>query len=303
MKTPASPPIRIRRLTRYPDFEKLIDIQRHVWKHDEEDLTPIHQFCITSRMGAILLGGYVGERLAGFVYSFPAVFNGKLIQHSHLLAVLPHYRGIGLGKKLKWAQREVSLKLGYDLITWTVDPLQARNANLNIHTLGAITRTYLGDFYGRESALILGPGIPTDRFLMEWPIKEKRVELRRKNQLPMPDLTLSVKALENAAEPGKNGGKRKTAPLSRTTAREKPGEAHMFPGKPRLGLNDRYILAEVPPSINRWRGKHEPIASWQAGLRRVFEHYFRRGYAVTDFVYGDRCFYVLTSSARRPARS
>ena len=302
MNTYESPPVRIRKLTRYPDFEKLVDIQRRVWKHDEEDLTPVHQFCITSRMGAILLGAYVGEKLAGFVYSFPAVFKGKLIQHSHLLAVLPQYQGIGLGKKLKRAQREVSLKQGYDLITWTVDPLQARNANLNIHALGAITRTYLGDFYGRESALILGPGVPTDRLLMEWPIREDPVRMRRRHRFEKWDPMVGARALETIAESGKNGGERKTAPVSRKTAREKPGEALIFPGKPRLGLNDSHILAEVPPHINRWRGKREPIASWQAGLRRVFEHYFRRGYAVTDFVYGDRCFYVLSKEARRFAR-
>jgi predicted GNAT superfamily acetyltransferase len=280
-KTSSSPAVRIRRLTRYAEFEKLIDIQRHVWNHDEEDLTPVHQFCITSRMGAILLGAYVGEKLAGFVYSFPAVFNGKLIQHSHLLAVLPRYRGLGLGKRLKWGQRDVSLKMGYELITWTVDPLQARNANLNIHTLGAVSRTYLGDFYGRESALILGPRIPTDRFLMEWPIKEKRVAQRQKNRFQLPNLTSFVKALERAAEPEK-------------------GVALLIPDKPRLGLTDRRILAEVPRDINRWRGKHEPIASWQAGLRRVMEHYFRRGYAVTDFIYGKRCFYLLSRYHGQP---
>lgn len=302
MNTYESPPVRIRKLTRYPDFEKLVDIQRRVWKHDEEDLTPVHQFCITSRMGAILLGAYVGEKLAGFVYSFPAVFKGKLIQHSHLLAVLPQYQGIGLGKKLKRAQREVSLKQGYDLITWTVDPLQARNANLNIHALGAITRTYLGDFYGRESALILGPGVPTDRLLMEWPIKEKRVEQRRKNQIEAVDLTLRVKALERMAEAGKNAEQRPAAAAVISAARTNPGRAGFIPGKPKFGLDESLILAEVPPDINLWRGKREPIASWQAGLRRVFEHYFRRGYAVTDFVYGDRCFYVLSKEARRFAR-
>jgi predicted GNAT superfamily acetyltransferase len=215
-----SPPVRVRQLTHYSEFEKLINIQRHVWNHDEEDLTPVHQFCITSRMGAILLGAYVGEKLAGFVYSFPAVFNGKLIQHSHLLAVLPQYRGLGLGKKLKWAQRETALKRGYDLITWTVDPLQAKNANLNIHGLGAVTRTYLKDFYGRESALILGPGIPTDRFLMEWPIKERGVEQRRKNKFPGLNPAHPARALERAAEPGKNGGQRKTARAGRREAEE-----------------------------------------------------------------------------------
>jgi predicted GNAT superfamily acetyltransferase len=70
-----------------------------------------------------------------------------------------------------------------------------------------------------------------------------------------------------------------------------------------LGLTGDYILAEVPPHINSWRGKRQPIASWQAGLRRVFEHYFRRGYAVTDFIHGKRCFYVLSKKALRPYRS
>jgi predicted GNAT superfamily acetyltransferase len=190
--------------------------------------------------------------------------------------------------------------MGYDLITWTVDPLQARNANLNIHSLGAVTRTYLGDFYGRESALILGPGIPTDRFLMEWPIREKRVRERRRGRFAEPDLTGAVKALEKRAQPSKPGRKGKTAAVSGTAGREIPEEALIFPAKPRLGLDGRIILAEVPRDISRWRGKRQPIASWQAGLRLVFKHYFRRGYAVTDFIFGKRCFYLLSPNRGRP---
>ncbi len=262
--------LRIRRLSAYEEFKKLPDIQRRVWQHDESDLTPTHQFCISSSMGAIILGAYIKEDMVGFVFSFPAVHDGKLGQHSHLLAVLPKCQGYGIGKRLKWAQRDWALKLGYDHITWTVDPLQARNANLNIHTLGAVTLTYLRNFYGTDSKLILGPAVPTDRFLMNWPIREKRVVDRRRGRFEL----FKEEALPRVLE-------------------RKAGTADILPGKTRIGLRDQIILAEVPGNINTWRGKHEPIASWQRALRRVFEHYFGRGYAAVDFIFGNRCFYVL----------
>ena len=268
--------LQVRRLTAYKDFKKLPDIQRRVWRHDETDLTPTHQFCISSTMGAIILGAYTGRDLAGFVYSFPAVYDGELSQHSHLLAVLPQYQGQGIGKRLKWAQRDWALKLGYNRITWTVDPLQARNANLNIHTLGATTSTYLRNFYGMDSKLILGPGIPTDRFLMNWSIREKRIADRRRGRHE----TFEAKQLPFALE-------------------MKPGRTECLPGRTRLGLKDRLILAEVPSNINVWRDQHEPIGSWQRALRRVFELYFGRGYAAFDFLSGDRCFYVLKKGRPR----
>ncbi|MFZ2054083.1 MAG: GNAT family N-acetyltransferase [Candidatus Aminicenantales bacterium] len=262
--------LRIQRLTSFEDFRKLPDIQRRVWRHGETDLTPTHQFCISAIMGAIILGAFVREDMVGFVFSFPAVHDGALSQHSHLLAVLPQYQRHGIGKRLKWAQRDWALKLGYRRITWTVDPLQARNANLNIHTLGAATSTYMRNFYGLDSKLNLGPGIPTDRFLMDWPIREKSVAGRRRGRFEYLDEEALPRALERRA-----------------------GTAEFLPGRTRLGLMDKLILAEVPRDINAWRGKHEPIASWQKALRRVFEHYFRRGYAAVDFLFGARCFYVL----------
>ncbi len=265
--------LRIRRLTAPEDFKNLPDIQRRVWQHDETALTPTHQFCISSIMGGIILGAFIREDMVGFVFSFPAVHDGELSQHSHLLAVLPEYQGYGIGKRLKWAQRDWALKWRYKYITWTVDPLQARNANLNIHTLGATTSTYLQNFYGMDSKLILGPGIPTDRFLMNWQIREKRVADRRRGRFELFEEKALPKALERKAR-----------------------TADILPGKTRLGLRDEIILAEVPGNINAWRGKHEPIASWQRALRRVFGHYFSRGYAAADFIFGDRCFYVLKKS-------
>jgi predicted GNAT superfamily acetyltransferase len=264
--------VRIRELTRIEDCRRLPDVQLRVWGHTERDLTPAHQYRISAAMGGILLGAFIKGELAGFVYSFPAIFDGELVQHSHHLGVLPKFQGYGLGKALKWAQRDWALRKGYNRITWTFDPLQARNAHLNFHALGGLCRTYLPDFYGKGSALNLGPRIPTDRLLMEWLIREKRLERVRRGELQTIEPTAMAKALE----------KKTDSPDSR-------------PANPKLQLRDRRFLAEIPPDIKAWREKkrHDLIAAWQSGLRRVLSDYFGRGYAVVDFIYGDRSFYLL----------
>lgn len=272
--------VRIRPLDLFEDFEKLLQIQRAVWNHTDADLTPTHQFSVSSRMGAILLGAFVGRELVGFVYSFPAVFGGKFCQHSHLLAVLPEFQGSGVGKTLKWAQRNEAMKRGYRLITWTFDPLQTRNANLNLQALGAFSRTYFHNFYGMTSSLCLGPGIPTDRLLIEWPIRGVRVKGRAegKGKRPCYDPAGLPKALER-----------------------KGGEEGTFapPAKPRLNLDDNVLLAEVPRDIKALVFRCDLIAAWQTGLRRTMQRYFGRGYKADHFLFGDRCFYVLKREEKR----
>ncbi|MCJ7586360.1 MAG: GNAT family N-acetyltransferase, partial [Candidatus Aminicenantes bacterium] len=87
--------VRIRKLDGLADLEGLLGIQRTVWGHGDLDLTPVHQFRIHSRMGAILLGAFVDGVLVGYVYSFPAFHRGRPCQHSHHLAVLPAFQGYG----------------------------------------------------------------------------------------------------------------------------------------------------------------------------------------------------------------
>lgn len=267
----------IRKLSQKTEFERLVEIQRVVWKHPDLDLTPVHQFCISSFMGGLVLGAFVDGELAGFVYSFPAIFQGRFCHHSHLLAVLPQYQGYGLGKKLKWAQRREVLKLGLDLITWTYDPMQSRNANLNLHTLGAFCRHYLPDFYGETPALRLGPGIPTDRLLVEWPIKSVRVENRfrgKKNDpLDPEDWPRVLRGFTDA-------------------------EGNYLPGKPELRAGEKILLAETLRDVRAFQSKPDIIASWQSNLRRVLAHYFKKGYAAVDFVFGEKCYYVLEKIGR-----
>jgi predicted GNAT superfamily acetyltransferase len=270
-----APKVLIRKLRDYPEFLQLRHIQREVWKHADADLTPTHQFCVHSRMGAIVLGAFVDGALAGFVYSFPAVLDGVHTQHSHLLAVLPEYQGLGIGKKLKWAQRREVLEQEIGLITWTYDPMQARNANLNLHTLGVRSRTYFPNFYGNVPSLSLGPGIPTDRLLVEWRIGDDEVGSRSRS-----GKTRSAPRMEGIP-----------AALERAAG---SGDGFPMPAPPRLGLKDRVVLVEVPPAVESLRRRPDLIAAWQAGLRRVMRSYFKRGYAAVDFLHGERCYYILT---------
>jgi predicted GNAT superfamily acetyltransferase len=95
--------------------------------------------------------------------------------HSHMLAVRESYRNRGLGAQLKQEQRREALARGIRLIEWTFDPLEIKNAHLNIHKLGATACRYLENFYGASSSRLQG-GLPTDRLVAEWPLDSPRVE-------------------------------------------------------------------------------------------------------------------------------
>jgi len=273
------PSLRIRPLTKTAEFAACVEIQRDVWGHDDLDITPIHQFCVAVQTGAILLGGFIGRDLVGYVYSFPAVFNGRRSQHSHHLAVRRDLQGAGFGKRLKWAQRKEALRRGCGLITWTYDPMKARNANLNLHALGAEGRTYLRNFYGDTPALTLDDGVPTDRLLLEWRIHSARVESRKAGKVPAVDPAAIPKAVERKA-----GG---VFP-------------DIDPRRPRLSLEAPAVLVEVPRSIAPLSSKKGRIAAWQASVRTAFEAYFRRGFGLDDFLFGDPSFYVLKKGKKWP---
>ena len=92
-----------------------------------------------------------------------------------MLAVRESHRNRGLGAQLKWEQRREALSRGIRHMEWTFDPLEIKNAFLNIHRLGAIAATYCVNFYGVSSSRLQG-GLPTDRLLAEWELDSPRVE-------------------------------------------------------------------------------------------------------------------------------
>jgi predicted GNAT superfamily acetyltransferase len=91
-----------------------------------------------------------------------------------MLAVRDSWRNHGLGRRLKLAQRDDAIQKGFELIEWTFDPLEIKNAHLNLARLGAIARRYSVNHYGDSSSPLQG-GLPTDRLVAEWWLKSRRV--------------------------------------------------------------------------------------------------------------------------------
>jgi predicted GNAT superfamily acetyltransferase len=110
---------------------------------------------------------------------------GKVYLHSHMLGVLPEYRNAGVGRQLKVRQRDDALARAIDLIEWTFDPLDVKNAFFNIERLGAIVRRYLRNQYGVSSSALHG-GLPTDRLVAEWWIAKPRSNVEAIERIHVP---------------------------------------------------------------------------------------------------------------------
>lgn len=168
--------IEIRQLETRDEFAAAVKLQREIWGFEDVDLLPLRLFVVASKIGGQVLGAYAGSRMVAFCLCIPGLKAGaKPYFHSHMLGVLPEYRNSGLGKALKLKQRQYALSTGVDLIEWTFDPLELKNAFFNIERLGAIVRRYVHNQYGRTTSHLHG-GLPTDRLVAEWWIKSSRME-------------------------------------------------------------------------------------------------------------------------------
>jgi predicted GNAT superfamily acetyltransferase len=166
--------IEIAPVTALADFERCVEIQLAVWGYSDGDLIPRRVFIVADRIGGQVIGAFDRDVMVGFAMALPGYRDGKSYLHSHMLAVLPEYRNGGLGRRLKLAQRDDALARGFDLMEWTFDPLEIKNAYLNIVRLGAISRRYIPDFYGPSTSALQG-GLPTDRLVAEWWLRSDRV--------------------------------------------------------------------------------------------------------------------------------
>lgn len=144
-------------------------IQREAWGMADRGIVPAEQIrAIVHNGGLLLLASQDGEPV-GFCYGFVGLDDRTPILCSHMLAVVPRAQSHGIGRALKRAQHRHAAERGFAMITWTFDPLQARNAYVNLHHLGAHARTYHVDHYGPMDDEI-NAGMPSDRLLAEWPV-------------------------------------------------------------------------------------------------------------------------------------
>jgi predicted GNAT superfamily acetyltransferase len=255
----------IRPITTIEECRKVADLERIVWGYtDAEDVVPPPVLIVSVKRGGVLLGAFDDSGdMKGFVYSIPALKDGRSTQWSHMLGVRPDARSTGLGLQLKLEQRAAALAMGVDLIEWTYDPLQALNANLNFARLGCLVEEYEENIYG-ESSSPLHRGTPTDRFIAEWRIREPHVERRIASRGTLVrDASVSSVPIVNPA---------------------RSGAEWLRPVDGNLSVTDRRLCVEIPTGFSDLQ-QHEPqlALAWRLTTRRIFQHYLGQGYRVVDF--------------------
>ncbi|MES1242596.1 MAG: GNAT family N-acetyltransferase [Acidobacteriota bacterium] len=265
--------VAFRPLASEEDFAACIELQRATWGRDFSDAVPMSILKITQKAGGIAAGAFAPDgRLLGFVYGITGVKAGikpKVFHWSHMLAVDPEARDLGLGTRLKLYQRELLLPLGVDRVEWTYDPLEARNAHLNFNHLGAAPAEYVRDMYEGEFGSELAKGIGTDRFIVAWSIASELVARRLAEGPPPPEEAVR-----------RFGGA--------------PAVGPAFPENEPLPGGDA-VRVEIPASIQDVKAADLELArAYRASTRRAFEHYFGLGWRVDGYYRdGDRCYYGL----------
>jgi len=189
---PGTKQITIRKCNSMDELMACVALQKEVWKFDDVDLIPLRMFVVSQKIGGQVIGAFDGGELIGYAFSIPGSRAGHAYLHSHMLAVRESYRNYGLGRRLKLAQRDDAIEKGVELLEWTFDPLEIKNAHLNLARLGAIARRYSVNHYGHSSSPLQG-GLPTDRLVAEWWLKSKRVvNLLDKKQPPQFPVELKI---------------------------------------------------------------------------------------------------------------
>lgn len=176
--------ITIRPITDLAGCADLQSVHNVIWGNSDDEIIPTHVLITWATNNCVLLGAYdsdgpqTAHGMVGFALGWYGVYNTptpQLKYCSHIVGVLPEYRGRDIGLRLKLAQRETILRDGQtNLMSWTYDPLQIVNGNFNIHRLGAVCHTYKRDVYG-EMNDALNAGAPSDRFQVDWHMESTRV--------------------------------------------------------------------------------------------------------------------------------
>jgi len=269
------PQIEVRLLRNVDEARQCELVQAHVWGAPgvtREALTAAHKY------GGALIGTLVNGRVVGFIFAFLAQYHGQLVHWSHMMAVEAKYRDQGWGFKMKLAHRQIALERHLKNICWTFDPLQSRNARLNISRLGARVEEYVPDCYGRFPSL-LEKGLPSDRWVANWYLSARHVAQRLAGETPR-----FRPALPRVNE-------------TRLSADGFP-QNHTI----RLDLRDRRLLVEIPAQTDAMRAHALSLARrWRLEARQIFQHYLSRGHRVADFyppqaATEGRCFYLLRRS-------
>ena len=210
--------------------------------------------------GGQVLGAFDGDRLVGALVGLVGLTGrGEPVLHSHITGVAPDAQHRGIGYLLKRAQRDWCLARNIDVVTWTMDPMVARNARFNLHKLGALGVAFHRDYYGPMDDAF-NRGDRSDRLEILWDLRSERVEGALAGEAPEPDLTGARLAVGTS------------------------GRRWDHRGTP--------LIVQVPEVYHALRETEPEIArGWRDAVADVLEELFSEGYRATGFASHGR--YVL----------
>jgi len=253
----------IRELDSFDDLLKVGPLEQEVWGLASEDVLPLTMIVATKAAGSVWVGAFDGNELIGFAFGFPGIENGRLMIHSHMLAVRTRYRDLDLGYKLKLAQREKALALRVREMTWTFDPLQSKNAHLNFAKLGVISQSYRTDFYGPSTSSVLHQN-SNDRLWVRWPMASRRVQQKLQGQ------DKRVETLDTLT---------RLTPLIRFNGDGRPERTDLS-----AALSQQRIAIEIPSDIGSIESVDLVLAkSWRNETRWAFTEALKGGFFVAEF--------------------
>jgi predicted GNAT superfamily acetyltransferase len=258
--------ITIRPVQTLAEYRAVEQVQLAAWGMEPLSVVPLGILVTAHRHGGLVLGAFTNTNehdntgLVGFAFSFIGrTETGELKHCSHMTAVMPAYQNTHIGYRLKCAQREHILAQGYQLITWTFDPLLSRNAHFNFHKLGSISHTYLRNIYGTT----FNSGLPTDRFEVAWYITNPHV-------IQHLDQTRQQASIQTLRERG--------VPMIDPIAANSMANLSNH-----IALAQ--LLVQIPKDIAAIKRKNiDEAQMWRYRTRELFETAFACGYTVTDLL-------------------
>ncbi len=283
----------IRLLQKLDEMREAVELQKTYWGTDLESVVPAHMLFSLATSGGHVLAAFDGDKMVAVLIGFlgtdiqepnrPAMANLRIV--SKRMIVLPDYRGQGVGYKLKKRQREFAIRQGIRLVTWTFDPMLMANAHLNIRKLGAISTSYLEDYYGTSNEGGLSRTGSSDRLLVEWWVTNRRVEERLNGSRGLINLNQYLEA---------------DTPIINASSVDSAGL--VIPSATFDVPTGSLELVEIPIDYETFIRDNMPLAiRWQSHIREVMKRLLANGYTITDFVRSrldnrDRAFYLFSQA-------
>ncbi len=255
----------IRDFRDHADRAACVALQELTWGAGFTEKVPAAMLLVAQKLGGVTAGAFDADgTMLGFVFGVTGLKDGALVHWSDMLAVHPRAQGQRLGQRLKQYQRDHCRRLGVRTILWTYDPLVARNAHLNLSRLGARPVEYVEAMYGTGTNSPLQGDMPTDRFIIEWPV-DPAEEAAALVSLPA------------------------DAPVVADVTR---GDDLPMPDAPQ-------VLVRAPRDISALaRSDLATARRWRLATRRAFTHYLSRGHVVRGFLADDDGGAYLVEAAR-----